>query len=92
LHATNVKRVVGEIISYHEGLFLSLFLVLVDCASIGLFLACPFGLPYDGSGHRSFIGFLWLLYNESKHNILLALVGKANKIDKEDILLLLLLL
>jgi hypothetical protein len=52
-------------------------------------LTFPFGLPYDVPSHRSFIGFLWLLYNESKYNILLALVGKANKIEKEDIILLL---
>jgi hypothetical protein len=52
-------------------------------------LALPLFLPCDVLSHRSFIGFLWLLYNESKHNILLALVGKANKIEEEDIILLL---
>jgi hypothetical protein len=34
-------------------------LVPTGYASFGLSLAFPFYLPYDGSGHQSFIGFLW---------------------------------
>jgi len=56
----------------------------------GLSSAFPLCLPCDDSGHQIFIGFWWLFYNESKQNILLAFVGKANKTDKEDIILLLL--
>jgi hypothetical protein len=36
-----------------------LFLVPTSYAFLGLSLAFPFCLPYDGSNHRSFIEFLW---------------------------------
>ncbi len=52
LHACNIIKVVGEIISY------PFFLIPTGCASFGHFLAFPFCLPYDGFDHRSFIGFL----------------------------------
>jgi hypothetical protein len=37
-------------------------LVPASCSSFGLSLALPFCLPCDGSGHCSFIEFLWCSY------------------------------
>jgi hypothetical protein len=49
---------VGEIASYHKRDYLSpFFLVPASFASFGFFLAFPFCLLFDGSGHQSFIGF-----------------------------------
>jgi hypothetical protein len=59
LHVGDIRRDVGEITSYHEKDYLfSFFFVHGGCASFGLSLAFPFCLPYDGSCHPSFIGFL----------------------------------
>ncbi len=55
LHVGDIKSVVGE-----KGLVLSLFLVITGRASFGFSLAFPFCLMYDGSDHRSFIGFLFV--------------------------------
>jgi len=57
LHASNIKKAMGEIISYHERDWLSpFFLVFASYVSFGLCLAFLFCLPCDGSGHQSFIG------------------------------------
>ncbi len=56
LHISDIKWVVSEIISYQEGLALSLFLVPTGYSSFGLSVAFHFGLSCDGSSHRSFIG------------------------------------
>jgi hypothetical protein len=40
----------------------------VGCLSLGLFLAFLFCLPCDGSGHRSFIGFLCFVFHELNLN------------------------
>jgi hypothetical protein len=45
---------------YRErGTSILFLLVLAGCLFFGLSLAFPFCLPCDGSGHRSFIAFLW---------------------------------
>ncbi len=58
LHVNDIRGVMGEIISYDEKNYPFPFLVPSGCASFGLSLAFPFCLLCDGSGHRSFIGFL----------------------------------
>ncbi len=55
LHVVDIRKVVGEIVSYHKK----------DYPSCGLcvfwpFFGLPFFLPCDGSSHRSFIEFLCL--------------------------------
>jgi hypothetical protein len=62
LYVGNIRRDVGDIISYpQEGLALFLFLVIVGCSIFGLFLTFPFYFPYDGFGHRFFILFFFIV-------------------------------
>ncbi len=53
LHASDIRRAMGEIASYHKRLFFFFFFfqVFAVCASFGLSLAFPFCLPYDGFNH-----------------------------------------
>jgi len=52
LHASDIRKVVDEIIFYQERDQLSpFFLVPASYSSFGLFLTFPFCLSYDGFGH-----------------------------------------
>ncbi len=57
LHVVDIRKVVGEIVSYHKKdyPFFFFWFMWVVCL-----LAFPFFLPCDGSSHRSFIEFLCL--------------------------------
>jgi hypothetical protein len=55
LHASDIRGVVGEIVSYHERDYFSSFFWFLQVVCLLAFLLC---LPCDDFGHRSFIGFL----------------------------------
>jgi hypothetical protein len=72
MHQSNGRQVENEVsITFvlREVLALSLFLVPAGCACFGPSLAFPFCLPCDGSGHRSFIGFLDLGTDCNNNNV-----------------------
>ncbi len=61
LHAGDIRRAMGEIISYHERDLFSPFFWFLRVVHPLAFLFC---FLCDGSSHRSFIRFLWkVLYN-----------------------------
>ncbi len=56
LHVGDVRGAVGEIASYHKRDYLSpSFWALRDVHLLAFLWPPPFGLPWDGSGHRSFV-------------------------------------
>ncbi len=57
LPASDIRKVVGEIVSYHETPNFLFFLVPTGCSSFAMSLAFPFCLPYDGSIDRLFYFF-----------------------------------